>query len=144
MCKEHGAQAAATLQENKKRFLDALKEGTVAVREAARRAGVDPATIWRWRQQDSEFHAAVDEATEDADRVRVSMVEDSLFARVVGGRASAAETIFFLVNRAPDRWRQRNEMDITHRRPWEEELRRLAAEAAEEAGEAPGRLASGE
>jgi hypothetical protein len=105
LCAMHNEVADANRQAAKKAFLEKLGTGTIAVKAAAEAVGKDQATIWKWRQTDLEFDALVRAAIEGSDKIRVSMVEDSLFARVVAGKASPAETIFFLVNRGGGRWR---------------------------------------
>lgn len=99
------AEHDAKVQADKKAFLEELSKGTVAMNAAAQKVGRDQATIWRWRKADAEFDAAVVAARDTSDDVRVAMAEDSLFARIVSGKASPAETIFFLVNRGKGRWR---------------------------------------
>lgn len=70
-------------------------------------AALDPSTIWRWGQADPVFQAQIDACQEQADRIRTAMIEDSSFARIVRGEATAAEVKFWLTNRAPDRWKDR-------------------------------------
>jgi hypothetical protein len=89
----------------KKAFVDELRKGTVSLQSAANSIGREPITIWRWRRADPGFDAEVLSAVEDSDSVRVGMVEDSYFARLVSGNVSAAEVIFYLANRAPERWK---------------------------------------
>jgi hypothetical protein len=112
-CAEHDAAADARAQEQKKAFLERLRTGEVAMKSAAAAVGVDQSTIWRWRQEDEAFDAAVLTARASADAIRVGMVEDSLFRRIVLGEAAAAEVIFWLKNRAPDRWRDRQHIEHT-------------------------------
>jgi hypothetical protein len=52
-------------------------------------------------------------AVEESDTVRVALVEDAYFARLFSGKASAAELIFFLKNRAPERWRDKVDVGVT-------------------------------
>jgi hypothetical protein len=92
----------------KKGLLEELSKGTVSLQAAARSIGRDPRTVYRWRAADPEFDAQVRAAAEESDKVRVALVEDSYFARLVSGKASAAEMIFFLTNRDPERWKHWN------------------------------------
>jgi len=90
----------------KAKFLEALRgDKPLAMDRAARRAGVNRVTVWRLRQDDPDFDQAVREAQDHQDSLRVQVVEDCLFDRLAKGTASPAETIFFLCNRAPARWR---------------------------------------
>ena len=113
-------QTAAELQqlETKKsaaqvKFLEVYAEGQHTLAGAAEEAGVNASTIWRWRAADAEFDARVKLAITNFDTLRVQLVEDSLFQRLEKGEASAAEVIFFLCNRAPDRWRSVQRLEHT-------------------------------
>ena len=90
----------------KKRFLGEFEKGTSIV-AIGRTLGKDASTLWRWRQADPVFRRAVEELKEFVDELRVQMVEDAVFERIIRGEASAAEAIFWLKNRAPERWRDR-------------------------------------
>ena len=113
-CNSHSDVAEDDKAELKAEFLELFAEGSNAIRAAAAKIGVGVVTVWRWRQQDPEFDTAMVAAQVDADAVRVALAEDSLFNRIVGGTASAAETIFFLKNRAPKRWHDVREQRIEH------------------------------
>lgn len=108
-CRDHDEAAEAARQALKSRFVEEFRTGRVSRQKAAEMIGVGATQVWRWRQADPAFEEAVKEAEQESDRHRVGMVEDSMFARIVAGKASPAETIFFLKNRAPDRWRDRVE-----------------------------------
>ena len=70
--------------------------------------GVSRWTIQRWRQKDLAF-AEKEEAIKN---IRLEAVEDSLFAQALDGNTTAC--IFWLKNRAPEKWRdvQRLEHDV--------------------------------
>lgn len=112
-CRDHTAAAEAKLAADKERFLEQLSKGTVSLTAAARDIGKDQATVWRWRQADPDFDADVKEALHERDQIRVELVEDSLFKRLVAGTAAAAEMVFFLANRAPHRWRHVQHIQLT-------------------------------
>jgi hypothetical protein len=76
--------------------------------EAAREIKRDPATIWKWRQADSAFDAQVRRYCEDNEDARVAAVEETLYCRIVGGKAAGTEIIFYLTNRARTRWRNKH------------------------------------
>ena len=59
-------QVAQRMQENKKRFLTALEKSLGVKTPAARKIGVDPATVYRWINQDPEFAEAVKAIEEQA------------------------------------------------------------------------------
>ena len=113
-CNAHSEAANDDKAALKAQFLELFAEGSNAIRAVSAKLGVGVVTIWRWRKQDPAFHEAMTEAQVDADAVRVALAEDSLFNRIVSGTASAAETIFFLKNRAPKRWRDMREKRIDH------------------------------
>ncbi len=112
-CKAHSDEAVDDMAASKVAFLKLFAEGSNAIRSAAAQVGVGVVTVWRWRQQDPEFNDAMTVAQTDADAVRVALAEDSLFKRIIDGTASAAETIFFLKNRAPNRWRDMQRVQYT-------------------------------
>jgi len=90
----------------KETFITLLKTEPITLSAAARRAGVgNRSTVWRWRQSDADFDRAVAEAQKHQDSLRIQAIEDSLFDRILMGKASAAETIFWLCNRGGGRWR---------------------------------------
>ena len=74
-----------------------LKAG-VSITQACKGAGIEPSTLWRWRKQKPKLDLLVHAITES----RVMMVEDAHFKKAMEG--SVVAQIFFLCNRAPDRW----------------------------------------
>jgi hypothetical protein len=88
----------------KKRFLAALTEqGTVY--HAAQAAGVSRQTVYRWREEDSEFAELWYEAIENA----VDRVENTIYQRAVDGDTIAG--IFYLKAHRPI-YRDRLNIDI--------------------------------
>lgn len=104
-CQDHDEAAEAAKQALKTRFVEEFRTGRVSRTKAAESIGVGATQVWRWRVADPAFDAMVKQAEQESDTQRVGMVEDSMFARIVAGKASPAETIFFLVNRSGGRWR---------------------------------------
>jgi hypothetical protein len=102
-CRKHDQVSDATMQCLKKAFIEHLEE--TSFRQACKAVNRDPATIWRWRKFDREFDAALCERRRLRDELNVAEVEDTLVRRCITGKSSAAETIFFLVNRGGGRWR---------------------------------------
>ena len=102
-CGKHDELSGAIMQGLKKAFIERLEE--TSFQQACRAVDRDPATLWRWRKADPEFDAAITEARRMRDELDVSEVEQTLLRRCIAGTASAAETIFFLVNRSGGRWR---------------------------------------
>lgn len=143
-CRNHDKAADEKLIAQKKEILEYIGRGTFSLQAAARETGIGPATLYRWRDQDEEFDKAVIEAVRTEDSVRVRMVEDSLFAKLIKGDATAAEMIFYLCNRAPERWRhvQRHEhtgaegkpIEFSHKQQLFEEIERMAANQQAHAG----------
>ncbi len=95
----------SNIQQLKKEFITQLENQIISFRKAAQKIGRDYSQVWRWQQNDPEFARQVQAARERQDNKRVQAVEDSLFKRLIKGEAAASETIFFLKNRRPDRWR---------------------------------------
>ena len=131
-CKAHNTDAVDALVALKEAFLEHFGTGIVSLREAAELAGSSAPTVWRMRQDDPAFDDAIGVTQLEVDRLRVAMVEDSLFKRVYEGACSAAEMIFFLVNRAPRRWRsvqhvQSSTFNVDVSNLTEHQLRRIVA-----------------
>ncbi len=74
---------------------------------AAIHCGSSVVSVWRMRQEDPDFDAAVCAIHLEADKKRLEMVEDSLFKRIVEGNAAASETLFWLMNRGGGRWQDK-------------------------------------
>lgn len=77
------------------KFIAALDEGG-QLAAAARSVGVDPKTVWNYRQKDPEFARQVRESLECA----IERVEDTLYRMAMSGEDTTA-TIFFLKTRKP-------------------------------------------
>ncbi len=74
--------------------------------EIAAHFGVDPATYWRWEQAYPELRKAV----KDAKDVQDARVVDALRINTVMGNVTAQ--IFWLKNRQPGLWRERQEHEL--------------------------------
>jgi transposase-like protein len=92
-----GALRATTVK-CKKAILESLSKGATII-AAAKAAGVNPATVHKWRHKDRRFAGAVAVLLD----LRITTVEDSLYARACNGNVTAC--IFYLCNRSPDRWK---------------------------------------
>ena len=103
-CREHDRVAEAFRAAKKAQILELLPEiGNSG--QVCKAAGVTPRTVWAWRQEDAEFREEYDALVTARDRSRAADVEDKVYERIMGDKASPAETIFFLKNRDPDRWK---------------------------------------
>ena len=127
-CPSH---AGAEIPALKERFLEEYGSATRSLVGAARRIGKAAVTIWRWRQDDPVFNESVERIRNTADEIRVAKVEDSMLARILRGKAAAAETIFYLVNRSRGRWRhvqhiQQQQINVDLSNLTDEELQRVA------------------
>lgn len=97
---------------NKKRVavLALLADG-VSVMDACEATGTPRRTFYSWYANDPEFRAASDVSRE----VCVRLVENALYKKATSGDLGAC--VFFLCNRAPDRWRnvQKIEAEVSGR-----------------------------
>lgn len=84
-------------------ILESLKNGGSII-AACKAAQIHPATFWRWRQADAELN----KETEEAITSRVMVVEDALYNACIKGNPMCL--MFFLMNRAGDRWKDRRAM----------------------------------
>lgn len=69
------------------------------VKESCDLSNISHATYYKWIATDSKFKTAIEKAKDS----RIQIAEDSLLEQVKKGNPTS--TIFFLCNRAPDRWR---------------------------------------
>lgn len=132
-CASHTVDEVGLREERKAKFLEAFPD-MPTITEAAKAIGLSMVQLWRWRKDDADFDAAVTKLTEDAPDVRNQMVEDSMFRRIVEDRATAAETIFWLVNRGRGRWKhvshvRQSNVNLDPANLTEEELQAIAAGA---------------
>ncbi len=95
-------------EERKQAIIDAvlasLNEGST-LESACGAASVHPSTYRRWRNEDDDL----DDLAEAAIQSTIQSVESALFKKALGkdtGHVTAA--IFYLCNRAPDRWQHVN------------------------------------
>lgn len=99
------------LTEQKQRAAELLRSGDYKRSEVAEQVGVDPATIWRWRQK----HEVLEEAAKEGDRTQYTKVVDAWIQRLVDGEHSASEMIFYLKNKSRIlegvTWRDKTEIE---------------------------------
>ena len=84
-------------------IVKALREGNLLL-PALHSAGVSPSTFDNWRHANPRLKRLIERAREVADNKRVVIVEDAQFKSARDGNVTAQ--IFFLSNRAPDRWKR--------------------------------------
>ena len=96
---------ANEIRAKKKRLLELLRDQVRTVPEAAREVGRSEATVWVWRHQDPDFEEQYRAAMAIQEKLRLRAVEDALFLRSIQGKASAAETIFWLKRYGGKEWR---------------------------------------
>ncbi len=113
-CKDHTDEALAKIVTLKKQTLRLIADPMKTVVEVAREVGVVVSRFYEWQQLDEEFEKEWLTLQAEKDRVRVTIVEDNLFKRAAQeAKINPAESIFFLKNRAPQRWRDKVEREIT-------------------------------
>ena len=86
-------------------FLKSL-EGAVSITDACKAASVSRHAIWEWRKKSKRFDKKVNSIIDS----RTQSVEDALFATALKGNVAAQ--IFWLKNRAKDRWKDKFEYAI--------------------------------
>jgi len=88
-----------------------LKEGRL-LNHAIESAGMSRAQWWQWEKKLPRLKALRIRAQELCDDKRTRMVEDAFLKTMIKGKASPASYIFYLCNRASDRWK--NDYKIEH------------------------------
>jgi len=95
----------STRNRQKRAFLESLKSG-ITIKDASEAAGIDRTTVWLWRKKWKGFNNKIFSIIDS----RTQTVEDALYGSALSGNVTAQ--IFWLKNRAHDRWRDRYEHDI--------------------------------
>ncbi len=83
-------------------ILESLGKGSSFLK-ACKAADIDQSTFWLWRQADKELNKRVLQVLDS----RTQTVEDSLYVGATKGNVIAQ--IFWLKNRASDRWKDKQE-----------------------------------
>jgi hypothetical protein len=112
-CRDHTDEAMERMRTLKQTVLDLLADPENTLRHVAEKSDVSVPRMYAWRQEDEDFDKEWLTIIAARDRMRVQIVEDSLYTRAAAGKINPAEAIFFLKNRAPDRWRDKVEREIT-------------------------------
>ena len=81
-------------------ILASLKKGS-SIYSACNGAGINVTTFWRWRLKSPKLEKLVGVILES----QITIVEDALYGEAVKGNPVAM--IFFLTNRAGDKWKDR-------------------------------------
>lgn len=98
-----------TKRELKKRAVRIYGEQIMSKKQLADRLGISKCTLWRWEYKDgdAEFADGMKEAQASQDEQRVDAIESRFTTRLIEGKAHPIEYIFYLTNRAPDRWKDK-------------------------------------
>jgi hypothetical protein len=107
-CQSHDAAAELQRATAKAIVLQKLAEEGAAsggLQRACEAAGIGKFLLARWRKYDAAFGEHVGSLIGSRDLARVDDVEDKVYDRIMADKASPAETIFYLKNRDPERWR---------------------------------------
>jgi hypothetical protein len=103
-CRQHSRVARLEMEAKKGRAIEIVQD-VHNIRAVATEIGVAVRTIFEWRRSDPEFKETFDGIWQTRDKALAAEVEDKVFDRIMADKASPAETIFFLKNRDPDRWK---------------------------------------
>lgn len=113
-CKDHTEEAKAKRVVKKREFLKLyVGNPLMTMQECCKRVRVSHHRLLDWREQDLEFKEAMLSAVDYIDEIRYVMVENSAFRQILAGDASASLVIFWLKNRAPKRWKDKIEAELT-------------------------------
>ena len=88
------------------KFFALLREGH-SVRKAAAAVGIADNTVYTTARRDPKFRERIEEARDAA----TDLVEHALLEKAITGNVTAI--IFWLLNRRPDRWRDRRQLSVT-------------------------------
>lgn len=102
-CMHHDDEAEERKKAVKAAYLVEYAKQPVTARKAAKNAGSDPVTIWRLRNEDPEFDAAVVNLKPFVFHSRLEAVEDAHFVRCASDKVAASEVKFYLTNHSRHR-----------------------------------------
>ncbi|MBA7681591.1 hypothetical protein ES703_89931 [subsurface metagenome] len=94
------------IKEEKKEALLRSLEGGVSITDACEAANVSRNTIWEWRKKSKRFDNKINSIIDS----RTQSMEDALYASGIKGNVAAQ--IFWLKNRAKDRWSDRTTHEV--------------------------------
>ena len=86
--------------------LDCMKAGNDH-QTALKKAHISRTAWWNWEQINPRLKRLREAAFEQCENVRAITCENKLFEKIKNGLATPVETIFFLTNRLPERWKDR-------------------------------------
>ncbi len=87
-----------------KAILRSLENGA-GIQAACKAAGITTMSFWRWRKKNPKLDKLVATLLEG----QIEIVEDALYKSALAGNTTAQ--IFFLTNRAPERWKDRRAIE---------------------------------
>ena len=73
----------------------------------AKHLGISRTKLWQLTKTDEEFKQTLDDARLVRDMLQVELVENAFVQKLVEGKACTADYVFYLTNRAGDRWKDR-------------------------------------
>jgi transposase-like protein len=112
LCKDHGKLKTAKIKADKKKALELLRDPLNTVTEIAEELDLTSWTLFDWRRNDEEFDKEWSDIRAVVDDVRTDIVEGNMFKRATKGNANPAESIFWLKNRASQRWKDKQEKEV--------------------------------
>ncbi len=113
-CFNHEPAVLDKREEKKKLALEIMRSDPLCqVQRVAAMCGVSIATFYQYRNEDPDFDALFTELKLAGDRLKVSVIEDTMLARCMDDRAKPVERIFVLCNLARDRWQHVNRLELT-------------------------------
>ena len=112
-CMDHTAEADKEVADKKQAVLDGIADGSKPLIRICQDIDLNPATIWRWRQSDTDFDELYEQAIKACDYTRTRTVEDVLYRRLVAGDISASAYNKYLAARDPERWARPKQIEHT-------------------------------
>ena len=113
-CYQHTDASALTLEGKKKEIIRMLPDPHLTVSNISIAIDVPVSTIYEWARSDPEFRSEWMRVTEHKEEQRTHIIEESLFKRASDEKIqNPAESIFWLKNRAPSRWKDKVVQEVT-------------------------------
>lgn len=95
------------ISKKQKEFLEVYKQKACNVSLTCEAVKIGRTTYYKWRKENKEF----DKLCEEVELSLIDLAETQLLKNIREGKETSL--IFFLVNRAPDRWKSVNKLEFT-------------------------------
>lgn len=107
-CKDHTEEAKTKRRFKQEEFVKMyVGNPSMTMQQVCDEIDISHDTLHNWREAEPEFNETMKTAIDYVDEWRYVAVESAAFNQIIAGEASASLVKFWLVNRAPKRWKDK-------------------------------------